>query len=331
MVSYQDEAILADCLASIRNQKYDQKLIQIIIVDGGSADKTLEIAKKYGAITISRPDLKNYQNKRGKIALKQANGDLMLFFSADNRFQEPDILTKMVTILADKKIAGCETLRYAYRRTDPVLSRYFALIGGCDPVGIGLGKADRGPYDTKRWHSFGEVKDCGDYYRVKFKPDIAKIPSLGANGFLIKRELVEKTDFKKTIAHIDMCVSLIQQGYDAFAFLKNRHVVHYITTNPIPFLKRRLFLADMYSAEKTERVYKVFHWKDTGKLIWLIFTNLTLVFPLLRAVKGLFYVPDPAWFLHPVMCFVFTLGYGWFFYKKWFLVPKQKLKKKISK
>lgn len=318
MISYNDESVLGDCLASIRNQDYDQNLIDILIVDGGSSDRTLEIAHKYGATIISRPELKDQPNIRGSIALQATQADLILFFSADNRFQENDALSEMVKTFENQEVVACETLRYGYNKTDPILSRYFALIGGGDPIAVGLGKADRGPYDKKSgWHSFGTAQDCGEYYKVKFAADISKIPTIGANGFLIKREMLDNMDYKENVAHIDMCVSLIRKGYNTFAFIKNKHIIHYININLFSFLKRRLLWAKVYSADKIKREYGVFQKKDTTRLVLIIFANLTLILPLLRAIKGYLAVPDMAWFLHPLMCLVFTLSYGWFYIKKY--------------
>jgi glycosyltransferase involved in cell wall biosynthesis len=318
MISYNDEAILEDCLVSIRNQDYDQNLIDILLIDGGSSDETLKIAQKYGATIISRPDLKNQPNIRGGIALQTAQTDLILFFSADNRFQEKDTLSEMAKTLEDQEVVACETLRYGYNQTDPILSRYFALIGGCDPIAVGLGKADRGPYDKNRvWHSFGAVQDCGEYYKIKFTADISKIPTIGTNGFLIKREMLDKMDYKENVAHTDMCVSLIRQGYNTFTFVKNKHIIHYINITPTYFLKRRLLWAKIYSGDKIKREYSVFQKKDTPRLILMILANFTLIIPLLRAVKGYLAVRDRAWFLHPLMCFTFTLGYSGFYIKKY--------------
>ncbi|MFA5108978.1 MAG: glycosyltransferase family 2 protein [Patescibacteria group bacterium] len=318
MISYNDELILEDCLSSIRNQDYDQNLIDILLVDGGSSDGTLKIAHKYEATVISRPELRDWPNIRGGIALQTAQSDFILFFSADNRFQEKDALSEMVKTFENQEIVACETLRYGYRKTDPILSRYFALIGGCDPIAVGLGKADRGPYDNNLiWHSFGDAQDWGEYYKVKFVADIAKIPTIGANGFLIRKEMLDKMDYKENVAHIDMCVSLIRKGYDTFAFVKNRHIIHYINIGFLSFLKRRLLWAKVYSADKIKREYGVFQKKDTIRLILMIFANLTFIPPFLRAVKGYLFVRDIAWFLHPLMCFIFTLSYGWFFIKKY--------------
>jgi glycosyltransferase involved in cell wall biosynthesis len=313
MISYNDELILEDCLASIRNQDYDQDLIDILLVDGGSSDATFSIARKYGATVMSRPELRNQANVRAGIAIQASRADLVLFFSADNRFQEKNALSEMIKTFEDQEVVACETLRYGYRKTDPILSRYFALIGGGDPIAVGLGKADRGPYDKNRWHSFGTALDCGEYYKVTFEPDVAKIPTLGANGFLIRRELMDKMDYKENGAHIDMCVSLIRKGYNTFAFVKSKHVVHYINISPFSFLKRRLLWAKVYSADNIKREYGVFQKKDTTRLIVMVFANFTFIVPLLRAIKGYLSVKDTAWFLHPLMCFAFTLGYSWFY------------------
>lgn len=313
MISYNDEKILDECLDSIRCQDYDQKLINILMIDGGSTDATLEIAKKYGATVVCRPDLKDKQDIRAGLAFTTPKTDLILFFSADNRLQEKDTLSRMVETFLDENIVGCETLRYGYRKTDPAISRYFALIGGADPIAVGLGKADRGPHDTKKWHLSGKAEDCGSYYKIQFSKDIAKIPTLGANGFLFRRKLVEKSSLAVHATHTDLCVDWIKQGYDQFAFVKERHVIHFINVKLLSFIKRRLHYEQMYSHKKTKRIYSVFQKSDTSRLVYIIFAYPTFLIPTIRALKGYLSVRDPAWFLHPIMCFLFVLSYSFHF------------------
>jgi len=310
MISYNDENIIEDCLRSIRIQDYPQSNIDIIIVDGGSVDNTVKLAKAYKVNVIEKPELKDFPNIRGGIALTSANSDLVLFFSADNRLKEIDALSTMVRTFIDSDVIACETLRFGFNVGDPGLSKYFALIGGADPIAVGLGKADRGPYDRFKWHGKGDIEDKKFFYKVLFSPDPALIPTLGANGFLIRRDILQKTKLSENCLHIDMCVDLIQQGYNQFAFVKDKHVIHYLNLNILVFMKRRLLYANMYDSGKMERLYSVFTSKDVFKLILLTIANLTFVFPVLRSFKGYFYVRESAWFYHPIVSFIFTVGYS---------------------
>lgn len=76
------EKYLSSCLSSIRIQKYPQKLIEIIIADGGSTDKTKRIARKYGAEILHNPKI--YQEYGKTLASKIAKGSLLFYIDADN-------------------------------------------------------------------------------------------------------------------------------------------------------------------------------------------------------------------------------------------------------
>ncbi len=311
MISYNDEKILEDCLQSVRNQDYNQDLVDILLVDGGSTDKTKEIATQYSAKMIERPDLKEQPFIRGGIAFTEPKTDFLVFFSADNRFQETDILTKMVNIMCgEQEIVGIGTQRYGIRKGDPILSRYFALIGGNDPIAISLGKADRGPYDKDDWHTYGEAKYLDDHILVSFEKDISKIPTLGANGFMLRTKYIKKSSYFKNALHIDACADLILQGNQKFAFLKNRHVVHYMSTGIKTLVKRRMHWASVFSKSKLPRLYSVYSEKDLFSLIKLTLGYLTILPSFLRALKGYIKYKDKAWFLHPVIGFIFVVTYG---------------------
>lgn len=79
------DEFLENCLKSIKNQTY--KNIEIIVVDGKSKDKTLEIARRYGAKiyeyspevkkgTFDAPHKRNY-------GVKKARGELVYYVDAD--------------------------------------------------------------------------------------------------------------------------------------------------------------------------------------------------------------------------------------------------------
>ena len=224
----------------------------------------------------------------------------------------------MIEPFYNPDVVASETLKYGYNRNDPILSRYFALIGGCDPIAIGLGKADRMPHDTDKCNLFGKSKELKNYFLVKFNSDVSKLPTLGANGFIIRRELLEKVGMKDSL-HTDTCIKLINNGYNQFAFVKNRHIIHYIDKSIKEFILRRIRWIIKYSSDDIKRIYTVFHKKDLFKLLWIILSYLTFIFPLIRSIKGFLKKQDVGWFLHPFICFIFVFSYSIFYIKRFFL------------
>ncbi|MDI6801454.1 MAG: TIGR04283 family arsenosugar biosynthesis glycosyltransferase [Thermodesulfovibrionales bacterium] len=59
--------------------------VEIIVVDGGSTDRTKEVAKAAGAQVVDSPKGRGVQMNMGA---SHANGDLLLFLHADSRFHE---------------------------------------------------------------------------------------------------------------------------------------------------------------------------------------------------------------------------------------------------
>lgn len=47
--TYNSESVLKDCLEGIKNQNYPDEKLEIIVVDNGSSDNTVNLAKEFGA------------------------------------------------------------------------------------------------------------------------------------------------------------------------------------------------------------------------------------------------------------------------------------------
>ena len=79
IITKNEEAQIKDCLESVRFAD------EIILVDSGSTDKTLSIARAY-ATRIIETDWKGYSGTK-MIALEAATGDWILWLDADERVQ----------------------------------------------------------------------------------------------------------------------------------------------------------------------------------------------------------------------------------------------------
>ncbi len=74
---YNEESNLRQCLKSVKDLAWE-----IVIVDGGSKDKTIQIAKEFGARIIHTKNLPNFHINKNK-AIDAASGDWILQLDAD--------------------------------------------------------------------------------------------------------------------------------------------------------------------------------------------------------------------------------------------------------
>ncbi len=311
--------ILDSCLSSIRSQNYDQDKIEIIAADGGSTDGTKKIIKKYGGKII--PEQTGSPEAAKGVALKQAQNELILEIDEDNILPNKNWLAEM-TACFDKEpdIVGCYPWRYTHCRDDKLLNRYFSLFGVNDPVAWFMGKADRQSYlpSKSKYKLAGKAVDKGDYFLVEFTPQ--NLPTVGANGFLIKRnQLIKAQVDPKHFFHIDVNMDLVKKGFNQYAVVKN-DIIHASGEKIIKYFKKRYrYWNELYYRDNSRRRYSICKFPDDSlKISAYSLYSLSVIFPLITSIKGFIFLPDPAWFLHPLVC----LGIFWIYFisviKSWF-------------
>lgn len=307
---------LSNLLISIRNQSYDQEKIEIILADGGSNDATRLLARKYRAHLISvKPEEKQSAEYNRAFGAHRARGEILAFFDHDNILPHARLLSNMVKpLIQHSTIVGVETLRYYYSEKYSLLDRYFALFGVNDPLPFYIGKADRMSYMYDKYCLKGESTDLGAYYLVNFDAD--NIPTLGSNGFLVRRKILmenAKVDLDNFF-HIDVNVDLIRKGFSTYAFIKDG-VAHLSNHGDfVSYLyRRRLYMSKYHMRDQSRRRYSVFEKKDIIRLIYFIVISLTFVVPFVDSLRGYMKIKDKAWFLHPFMCAGTVLVYGYTF------------------
>ena len=307
IATYNSERTLDACLESIRKQNYPQKKIEIIIVDGGSNDKTLEIARKYKCKIIIRSGSKAEEAKA--YGLQKAKGELIADFGSDNILPEKNWLKKITApFTKDQRITASYPLYYAYVKTETPFNRYVAMFGVNDPIPYYLNKADKQSCFQKGYKLAGEAVDKGNYFKVKFSAK--NLPTVGANGFIIKREILKKAKVDpKYYFHIDVVYDVVKKGYNTFAVVKNS-IIHKTGDTLFSLLrKRNRYFTLLYLTRVENRRYHIVSSNNYLKLFLFIIFSLTLIQPSLVSLKGFLKKRDPAWFLHPIFCFTITLIY----------------------
>ena len=313
IVTYNCAHNLEECLKRIRAQNYPQDRIEVLIVDGGSNDTTLKVAESYQARVIVKDEYRDNQEVRKGIGLLNASYGILAYIDSDNFLLGENWLREMVQpLIENENIIGSQTLRYAYTRSASTLNRYFALFGASDPTAYYLGKQDRLSWAQNSWDLLGEAEDRGHYYSVQYSPE--HFPTLGANGFLIKREVLLKSNCEPSnFFHTDVLYDLAKQGYNTYGIVKN-DILHLSGATFLDFVKKRAaYMKSYYQKESSRRRYKIYDPKnihDNLNLFKFIVYSLTLVKPLYDSVRGFLQIRDTAWFLHPLMCLAISVAYG---------------------
>ncbi len=315
IATYNSAKTLGDCLKLVREQNYAQNRIEIILGDGGSADNTLQIAKKYKAKVINIPKEKQHAEYNRGVAFNSAKGELVLILDHDNFLPDRSWIRDMVDpLLKHKDAVASTTCYYHYDRSYNIMDRYFALFGTSEPLPYFLRKADRMPQYAKTWVLQGNAKDYGKYYFVRLSSHPSKFISVGTNGCLMRRQLVIDNAQADPEHHypIDVLYDVTKKGHNKFIFVKNSiiHLTH--SRGLLEFLKRRKKFVEQYHfAEHEKRRWSVVMPGDElGVILYLIY-SLTFVKPLYDSLRGYLKIKDVAWFVHPLMCFGTTVIYGY--------------------
>jgi len=289
-------AILRECLAALRRQKYPQELVEIILVDGFSNDSTRVVGESFGAVILDNPEV--IHPKGRPIGFRRASGELILCLDSDNIITDKNWLREMTAPFADPGIAASEPLYYSSRNEDSWVTRYCSLIGADDPLVVYFGFHERYSWLTGTWTSVPRSeKDKGGYLEVRFiDPD--RIPSLGANGFMVRKSLLDKVDHDP-FHHVNVSRIIIANGGDTWAKVKTG-VVHKHGSGLSRFLnkKRRRVERRLDSEVNQGYTYPL----SKAKLAWVLIRSC-LVFPvLIDVLRGVFRRPTPLWLYHfPVL------------------------------
>jgi glycosyltransferase involved in cell wall biosynthesis len=297
------------CLASIRAQVVASSTYEIVIADAGSTDDTLDIARRHNVERIVPNPLRT--GEAGKSAgITASAGDLIALIDSDNILPDTDWLRRMTAPFSDPAIVATEPLAYTCRPSDPALTRYFALLGMNDPICLFLGNYDRTCGVTGRWTGLRvDQTDCGDYLKLTLTP--AALPTIGANGFVFRRRLLEHVAWQPYFFDIDVVQQAVAAGQPHIAKVKCGIVHLYCATLSQFARKQERRVRDfLHFAQARGRSYPWQRQRKAGIVAFCLCT-VTVVPLLVQQAIGMCRRPDRAWWYHVPVCLITLWTYGW--------------------
>jgi glycosyltransferase involved in cell wall biosynthesis len=299
---------LEECLSSILAQRVPREDYEIVIADAGSADGTVEIARKLGADRIVDNPLKT--GEAGKAAgIRASSGEAIALVDSDNVLPDARWLERMLAPFSDPEIVASEPLEYTSRPGDPALTRYFALLGMNDPLCLFTGNYDRVCAVTGRWTGLDvDQEERGDYLKLSLSE--AALPTIGANGFVFRRSLLDSVSWAPYFFDIDVMHQAVRAGLGHVAKVKTG-IVHLFCARLGDFeRKQKRRIRDfLYFAQEKQRTYPWDRQKRAG-IVWFALSAVLVVPLAAQAAAGCWRRPDWAWLYHVPVCWVTLWTYG---------------------
>src|SRR3989344_3600959 len=214
-------------LKTLESQSYPKNLIEHIVMDGGSINGTVGLARKYHCEASVHKDLMMKEQNRASLGIQKARGDLIVILQSDNIPTSKNWLREMVQPFIDNKKVFCTFSAYnSYEKDMSATTRYGAFFGAADPVLYFLKKSDKIPLAQKRYDKGEIIKETQRYWIVEFAKE--NLPTMGDNGsmFLRKAMNVVNND-PKLYVHPDAFAELLGRGYNTYGLVKNS-IIHVI-------------------------------------------------------------------------------------------------------
>lgn len=151
---FNEEQNIRTCLEAIKDLAWE-----VIVVDGGSTDKTLEIAKEFGARIIQTDNPPNFHINKNK-AIDAASGDWILQLDADEVVTE-DLAEEIKRIVSkESNVNG-----YWIPRKNFFLGRFLKKGGQYPDYTLRLYRRGKGRLPAEDVHEQAEVLGKVDYLK----------------------------------------------------------------------------------------------------------------------------------------------------------------------
>jgi glycosyltransferase involved in cell wall biosynthesis len=289
-----EEKRIATLLTSITKQTYPKSQLELLIVDGMSRDKTLEIVKAFQENSdIPIRVIKNLKKDSATgrtIGLLHATGDLHLYLDADMELAESTTLVKLVNpFLKEQEIVGSFT-RFLPHPRDPPLNKFLSYNPfQHDPMFEFLSTDIKGTIYKQR-----------DGYSIcRFK--VGLVPVIGVVVFPTK--LLKDTYFeiKKKWpdwmwSDVDFPIAMVSKGFKKFAYVTNTGIYHHSYKDlPTLLRKKKRDLTWSYLSTYKHRYatyLKLNSKRDVARLLAFVLYSESLLLPFLRGLSKAFKYND---------------------------------------
>jgi glycosyltransferase involved in cell wall biosynthesis len=288
------------CLKSIRAQGYPKERLEILVLDGGSSDNTVSIAKKFDCRILNNE--KKLAEFVVQLGIEQARGDLLVVFAADNELVGNDWARTVATLFTVDQGLCALWGRLVSGRDDSGLNKYFELIQS-DPLNWFLNN-NLARYKKKCGLAPGSI------FRFQVNPRQPLV--WGANGLVYRASKIKHIWRQEGyLGDNDAFQLMLEEGNNSVAYFDLPFVYHHHVARLGDWVRkwRRNFSQHLLSKQETRNMNWVFAGNFKIKLFFWVFYSAIPVISLIHSIYLSIKDKNIYWFYHPVASFLQLFTY----------------------
>ena len=220
----------------------------------------------------------------------------------------------MIKPFENNPIILSEPWEYTYRKSDPWLTRYFALLGMNDPLCLFIGNYDRIGVLHNGWSSYN-FKEINHSSWIEANLSQLPIPTIGANGTIIKKSALAQINIGNYYFDIDIPIMILKlKGSINIAKVKTGIIHTFVEDNPNKFFRKQWRRIKDYGYHQKNGSRTINWTQDNTKygIINFILSCILIIPILWQTLKGLWKSKDWCFIFHPIACYstLFINVYG---------------------
>lgn len=304
--TYNEEPRIKRAIETIASQDYPKDKIEVLLVDGGSTDKTIDIVREYSFVKVLN-NPKKLADFGAKIAAENASGEFFVIFAADNGLVSSDWLKTVNQIfLSDKDISTfwCKMIASS---DDSSLNRYYELVQN-DPLSFFINN------NLESYIKEAELKKLNSRSCYFFKVDPLKPLIWGANGLIYRTKLIKDIIGREGfLGDNDVFQELIEAGKNKVVYSRDLSVYHHHVASISQWISKwqRNYIGHFLNQSQTRNLGWVINKTFKYKLIlWVIYSFIPL-FSLIHCLGLSLRDRNIHWLYHPIVSFAQACTYFW--------------------
>lgn len=285
--TYNSEKTLEKTLKSIREQSFNQEEIEILIIDGGSTDNTLEIANRYGCIILKNE--KKLPEFAKNIGIRNAAGKYICNLDSDEVIENKDSFRKKIEFLenSDAKNILSSGLKTP---NNNIFTDYTNSFG--DPFSFFIYKISGFGYVKSLISNKYRYEQIGDFKKFYIDNKITPICDGGGSVYDVAF-LKQITDIN--VDNISASVfDKMTEKTNCFVIMNDDYITHYTSASFSILLRKIRFrvINNIFNKKETpgfaNREARIPKIKKIKKYLFIPFSLLVLpvlIFSIINAVK----------------------------------------------